>query len=557
MAGSQYFYNDGDDLDNVEVKWAVSLSLLTSSLSLLSGFIMITLLAIKARTERRLPYRTHLVLLLLVSDFLRALPQLWLSAWIAAQGFLPAVVKLQSTDKALCTASGYTLFVFTRSEDVAILVIAVHSFLAVRYPHFADRSKGGIYDYRFIVYFLWIVIPVLTASLIFIGFPANQTYVFSGSMCYMNGDPIFWNLFLSWVPRYIVFILIVVLYGYIYFHARAVFAKAAHATRGSTTIGETPTKHKARRLNESFSLAAPRERRVTDESTISPLTKRGDNEKCDDPQSQRKSSLNNNSHSSSEKDHQSQHGTDTPSEHQDETDSHFKLERRKTSMRQQTFLLATEVPPLDENAKPDTAEVDREVFKRQLTYVFIYPAAYILIWFFPAMASIWSLFAHTPIWLNILVSGFYPINCFVDSLVYALKEKPWRNLGRVRALSHQSIISIKKKLVGSNSDSPFNDSLPQSNEDSPNRRVSIANSVLSILTLGSIRRGSVASKHTSSSAKAQTNGYVTNDAISAVRESEEFSQSSDDQEDLDDTQHELDDFLSFLRRGPQDTRTGR
>lgn len=99
--------------------------------------------------------------------------------------------------------------------DFAVLMIAIHNALYIFNPP-TSIGEGGLYPYRYIAYVLWIALPLLMASLAFIN--PNGAYVSGGTSCHLPVRPFWYQLALSWIPRYLIFILILGIDASIYLH---------------------------------------------------------------------------------------------------------------------------------------------------------------------------------------------------------------------------------------------------------------------------------------------------------------------------------------------------
>lgn len=118
--------------------------------------------------------------------------------------------------------------------DVAILLIAIHATMYV----LGRRSSslgGGLYAHRRIAYAVWLVMPLLAASLAFI---KGHGYVFTGFACETPVRPYWYRMSLSWIPRYAIFLIILVLYLAMYIYVN----DALHGfRREGSTAGHSTT----------------------------------------------------------------------------------------------------------------------------------------------------------------------------------------------------------------------------------------------------------------------------------------------------------------------------
>jgi G protein-coupled receptor GPR1 len=94
-------------------------------------------------------------------------------------------------------------------------MIAIHSALYI----FKSKSgEGGLYPYRRLAYAVWFLYPITMAALAFIN--GHDAYTNEGTYCYLPVRPLWYTLALTWVPRYIIFLIILGIYASIYFYVR-------------------------------------------------------------------------------------------------------------------------------------------------------------------------------------------------------------------------------------------------------------------------------------------------------------------------------------------------
>ncbi|KAK2067041.1 hypothetical protein P8C59_000810 [Phyllachora maydis] len=177
-----------------------------TALSLACGCISVfaTLFAFYWFVKMRRSFRHDLIMLLIQSDFIKAL---WFTIFPIvsfARGPIPS-------DSAFCQASGFFLTFGIESSDVAVLLIAVHSIMYI------FRPQSGLYPHRRVAYAVWFLFPLAIASLAFIN---GSGYENIGHYCYLNTDQSWARLWLSWVPRYVICGTILVLYVFVYAYVR-------------------------------------------------------------------------------------------------------------------------------------------------------------------------------------------------------------------------------------------------------------------------------------------------------------------------------------------------
>lgn len=142
-------------------------------------------------------------MLLIQSDLIKAL-------WFV---IFPVVTYTRGpvqSDSTFCQVSGFFFAVGIESSDVAVLLIALHSAMYIY------RPKSGLYPYRWLAYATYVVVPLLFASLAFL----DGGYRNVGYFCYLSNERGWASLAFSWIPRYVLFALILVIYICIYAYVR-------------------------------------------------------------------------------------------------------------------------------------------------------------------------------------------------------------------------------------------------------------------------------------------------------------------------------------------------
>ncbi|KAI1370265.1 G protein-coupled glucose receptor regulating Gpa2-domain-containing protein [Hypoxylon crocopeplum] len=177
------------------------------SLSMASVSVFSALFAFYWFVRMRRGFRHDLIMLLIQSDMMKAL---WLV--ICPVAFF---AKVPITSKsAFCQVSGFFLTASIEASDMAVLLIAIHTALCILRP---QRSSGaaGLYPYRRIAYACWALIPIILAAVV----PITQgKFVDNGPHCYLPVHPTWYRSALSWIPRYIIFAIIILTYMYLYLY---------------------------------------------------------------------------------------------------------------------------------------------------------------------------------------------------------------------------------------------------------------------------------------------------------------------------------------------------
>ncbi|TLD09301.1 uncharacterized protein PgNI_07383 [Pyricularia grisea] len=196
-----------------------------------------TLVATFHFLRMRRVFRHDLILLLLAADLLRG---------ICYVGF-PLVSfavhrnrRIQS-GAPFCQFSGFSLTVGMEAADVAALLIALHTVLYIVRPR-RQGGGNGLYPYRYWAYTAVTLLPILDASLAFAG--GMPGFEDTGAMCYLPLRQRWYRMYLAWVPRYVVFCLIVALYVGLFLYVRFAqwrYAKAHDWSRRSSETAASAT----------------------------------------------------------------------------------------------------------------------------------------------------------------------------------------------------------------------------------------------------------------------------------------------------------------------------
>ncbi|KAG4440658.1 hypothetical protein IFR05_003856 [Cadophora sp. M221] len=184
--------------------------------------------------KMRRSFRHDLIMLLIQSDMFKAL---WFMIYPIVV-FIHGPVRDTST---FCQVNGFMIALGIEASDFSVLMIAIHSALYIFRPR-SSGGEGGLYPHRNLAYILWVVFPLLMASLAFIN--GRHAYVSEGTYCYLPVRPFWYRLALDWIPRYVIFIFILVIYVSIYYYVRFKFQgfnKLAknNSARNDNSMGST------------------------------------------------------------------------------------------------------------------------------------------------------------------------------------------------------------------------------------------------------------------------------------------------------------------------------
>ncbi|KAK3323799.1 G protein-coupled glucose receptor regulating Gpa2-domain-containing protein [Cercophora scortea] len=259
---------DDDDPTSQTVYLMAILSLAFASISVMS-----TLSTLYWFVKMRRSFRHELIMLLIQSDFVKS----------AAFVIFPIVNLLQGpvrSNSAFCQLSGFGLAVGIESADVAVLLIALHSVMYI------FRPKSGLYPYRRMAYLFYYLFPIVAASLAFVDGTGYQNV---GQYCYLRTDNGWARLALSWIPRYVVGISIIIIYAFVYLYVRKRMEDYGRRSSGALPqpwpreyhdVPPTPpiayhgllpsTPSCSRRGSAAESLAKDRQRSMSSTSTANP-----------------------------------------------------------------------------------------------------------------------------------------------------------------------------------------------------------------------------------------------------------------------------------------------
>ena len=437
-------------------------------------------------------FRHRLVLFLIASDTFKA-------AWYFVFGIVAISSGPVRSNSGFCQASGFFLMLGVEASDFAILLIALHTLLAIFKPT-SRTGEGGLYPYRNWIYPIWLGSPLLFASLAFVG--GRNAYVTSGAFCYLPKRPFWYRLTLSWVPRYLIISTILMMYISIYFYVRIKFRnfnavlagrdssqKSARLSRQSIGPGSAahetvtppdPIAHSMRedtavlppmrplafRLSsfssERGSFKLPATTSDAPWETLSFVTARPLQDQdvhphagvvtedfapeADSTESQstkvspRNLSISNGQSAQTAEDDRK--ASEAPTMQTNYTGD--------TAATRTTFDTTITTPETDYDEATDHLRQTRLAIRRQLRFLFLYPLLYILMWGFPFASHALNYddyyVRHPIFWLSVAQVCSLGLQAGVDSVVFSLREKPWR---RIDSDSRWSFPSFKGVVVGS------------------------------------------------------------------------------------------------------------
>lgn len=372
-----------------------ALAVASSSMSIAMCLLAIYLFL--AIDPRRLVFRHQLITFLIFFDLLKAVILL----------IFPSRVYTHASsyyNNRFCQVVGFFTATAIEGADIAILAFAIHTFLLIFKPSLtvkisgSNRVEGGLYMYRYYVYGLSFVIPLVLASLPYIG-KGYSSYV---CWCYLPQKPVWYRLVLSWVPRYCIIVIIFFVYCLIYYYVLREFR---------TLGGVFTTMHKLRQglhpniLNQKPSFFSSLKYFwdslkdfllphfvLPQEGTFAVTATSSSNV---DPGSVRLG-----------------HASPT---RQDKPGGPLDTE-------------AIVGDPEIQAANLENFHKRQKVIEKQMKSIFVYPFAYIFVWLFPFILQCTQFNyegQNKPIfWLNCMGAFMQPFNGVVDSLVFFYRERP-------------------------------------------------------------------------------------------------------------------------------------
>uniref|UniRef100_A0A060T332 ARAD1A12914p n=1 Tax=Blastobotrys adeninivorans TaxID=409370 RepID=A0A060T332_BLAAD len=403
-------------VDDFELHDQITLRWIAVSSSILSIVFGLGAFYLYARMRRRV-FRHHLILLLLLFDFGKALVLLWYPARVLD-------VYEAYNNVNFCDVVGWFTSVFMEGADFAVLALAIHTALLVfrkqqqqsdntntnnnnnnssNYnSNYNSTNNGGnehatappegLYRYRYFVYAVNCLLPMLMASLAFVH-RGRKSYMPFITYCYLPVRPLWYRLVLSWIPRYLIIITILTIYISIYIYVKMEYRAVMHDFSQSQQMVDMSQYKKgwsgrwARIKSAALSVISSLPGfAYLDKNVLS--------------------------------------------------FRHFRLSASGVPGK-----ATPSGPPNRNNTDTEWAimqfqrdsvikfQVRRSMIERQVRSIFIYPGAYVFLWLAPfalqCLQYKWELDHGPVLWLTALTAFMMPFNCVVDSVAFAIRERPW------------------------------------------------------------------------------------------------------------------------------------
>ncbi|KAG5359709.1 G protein-coupled receptor GPR1 [Yarrowia sp. C11] len=405
--------------------------------------------------SRVIKFRRKLVLALILFDFLKAL---MLTIYPAK--------KLRGTPDSpqFAAVIGWFTNVAIEGGDMSAFLLAVQTAMMVFAPQnehskdnlwnrrFAKYFQNGLYPYRKYIYvFCFTVFPTLLSSLAFVGtnYPAAQNLGFRGyvplpTFVFLPASPTWYRAVLSWGPRYFIMFAIFAIYIAVFIHVRREFKRLdvsmAELAAGAEGGGELEEKLESRKgtwtrvriwLSHFPGLGV-----LYHHHHHYPGVEEYENEDWIGDGRQGSSS-----------DLEAQGGpltalstppgtpmrtADSPTE--DEGPVTVTPGRRAANLSDlQTHINRQNLKRFRQR---------RADIERQMNYIFIYPLAYLLLWTGPFVQQAMQYSKHKNEYSKFSIMIWAVVsqasNCFIDTVVFILRESNYRQWRRERKLRKQA-----------------------------------------------------------------------------------------------------------------------
>ncbi|GME84663.1 unnamed protein product [Ambrosiozyma monospora] len=416
-------------------------------------------------------FRHELIFGLISFDFIRAL--MIMIYTVAMQ----RTNEMASLNSAFVGAIGWFTSVSIEGGDLMILYFSLHIFLIIFKPNWFVRfargnnrieldsmngttiknsntpkpQEGGLSPVRYVIYVISLVFPIIISSCVYGKNDGRGYYNNISTSYYKTLGNVY---YFTWALRWLVFILILMIYVFIYFHIMSEYKKintrlkrVGVENRGMVKdIWSDSLWYKVSQL--MMMLVFP------DVQLGAKLYGRGlDSER--DRENMRYYGVNSTRTSIGS----SYHHRSMSSIDQNNDRRLSQLAEAMTPIPPAPVMLpsSNQISPStsvsinedqNQNSTPNIANIGldvqrslhREAMKkfqtrrlsilRQMRVVFIYPLSYILIWLFPFVNSCYALYngnqGYHHVWAWYVGSFFLGLSCFVNTCVFLIRETPWR-----------------------------------------------------------------------------------------------------------------------------------
>ena len=345
----------------------------------------------------KLKFRHMLIWALLVANFFQAIVMII----YPAVNLHSAPIFRGVTVSPFCNGMGFFTELTVEIADFAVLILAIHTALSV----FSTRYSAGQGLYRFrygaFLFFIFVALIFSIVAVIPISHTVRSGYTAFNTWCYLRLSPSWYRLALSWVPRIVIMATILIIYIAIFVFVKIQTTAVDKSFSSLTSSGGRS--EDSRRSSVFRSRKRPKIR-----------LKRPENWK----------------------EHIKKFFSQFPGLGYlypyklivEDADQDLSVGTVTTALdnRQVTEYLQNALS--SENYL--RFQRRRADIEKQVSFLFIYPIVYVLIWTFPLIQQYYPSTQRldrrlTLFWINILASWFRPFSGFINSLVFVLKESQY------------------------------------------------------------------------------------------------------------------------------------
>ncbi|KAI0970636.1 G protein-coupled glucose receptor regulating Gpa2-domain-containing protein [Xylaria arbuscula] len=208
-----------------------TLAVMYVSISFAAISVVAALVSFYWFVRMRKGFRQDMIMLLIQSDMAKAL-------WLLISPLVYFITdKPLGDSRAFCQVSGFFLAMAIEASDIAALLIAIHTTLfVVKRQH--PGTTFGLQPYRRVAYTVWATVPIILAAIVPI---TGNSFIDNGPYCYLPVRPGWYRETLAWIPRYIIFGVIIITYTALYLYVYMRFRRFGEDQRRASTLNSVST----------------------------------------------------------------------------------------------------------------------------------------------------------------------------------------------------------------------------------------------------------------------------------------------------------------------------